>query len=279
MRWLLYALTVTCAFGDSVAAPSYDTLYVFGDSYSDIGARFLDSDGPTAVAYLAQRMGIPITYPEDPNSAARSLDFAASGAISGKEQGKIFKGHYWCCQGMVDQVEEFQRRVHSGSISFNPQTTLFLIAGGLNDSHLSTATTIVNISRQISLLQEVGAQHITLALLPARIPAFTKVSERLNPAYRRLVSELRVKLNIDLQLNHWGPYFDEVLLHPSLYGIVNTTSQCAGRALFNEDPTPCGRPRAYYYFHEGHPSTAVHRIVGEKLYQEIQSERLSRAPP
>jgi phospholipase/lecithinase/hemolysin len=278
VRFFLCFLTSLFAFANSAAAEHYDTLFVFGDSYSDMGARFLDSDGMTAVAYMAQRMGIAMTYPEDTSAKAPSLNFAASGAISGKEPGSIVRGHLWCCQGMLDQVEEFVRRLRNGSVSFDPKTTLFFIAGGLNDSHLSTENTIWNISRQISLLRETGARHITLALLPTKIPAYAAVAQRLNPAYQRLVADLRTKLHIDLQLNHWGSYFDEIIEHPALYGITNTASQCAGRALFNEDATPCQTPQTHYYFHEGHPSTAVHRIVGEKLYQEIVCGPPSRLP-
>ena len=40
----------------------YTMLYVFGDSYSDSGAGYVDADGSTAVVYLAQRLGIPFTY-------------------------------------------------------------------------------------------------------------------------------------------------------------------------------------------------------------------------
>jgi phospholipase/lecithinase/hemolysin len=265
---LLYVLGLSSAMGEP-----YRALYVFGDSYSDIGARFLDSDGPTAVAYLADHMGIAMTYPQDPSAAGKSLNFAASGAITGKEPGSIFKGRMWCCQGMLDQVEEFCRELRSGSISFDPQTTLFFLAGGLNDRQFSTDVTVRNLTRQILLLKEAGAIHITVALLPTKIPDFSALAERLNPAYRKMVSNLSQQLNIDLQLNHWGSYFDEVLEHPSRYGIVNTTSRCAGRALFDEDTTPCSAPQTYYYYHDGHPSAAVSKFVGNKLYQEIGNDR------
>jgi hypothetical protein len=38
----------------------------------------------------------------------------------------------------------------------------------------------------------------------------------------------------------------------------------AGRAIFDQDPTPVGDPATYFFYHEGHPSTAVHRIVGKE---------------
>ena len=43
-----------------IAAP-YTQLYVFGDSYSDSGSGYLDTNGPTAVAYLAEHLSIPFT--------------------------------------------------------------------------------------------------------------------------------------------------------------------------------------------------------------------------
>jgi len=271
MRSVLGVVLFVLGLSSATGAP-YHALYAFGDSYSDIGARFLDSDGPTAVAYLADHMGITMTYPQDPTAAGKSLNFAASGAITGKEPGTIYRGRLWCCQGMMDQVEEFTRALRSGSISFDPKTTLFFLAGGLNDRQFPTAVTVHNLTRQILMLKEAGAIHITVALLPTKIPDFSAVGERLNPAYRKMVSDLSQQLNIDLKLNHWGLYFDEVLEHPSSYGIVNTTSRCAGRALFDEDITPCSAPQTYYYYHDAHPSAAVSRLVGYKLYQEIGSD-------
>ena len=258
-------------------ATSYDALYVIGDSYSDIGARYVDGNGPTAVAYLAQRMNIQMTYPQASNAENRGLDFAASGATSGSEGESEFHGLRWCCQGMLDQVSDFASRVRSGYLPFDPKSTLFFIAGGLNDAGLATEVTVSNLTHEISLLRENGALHVRLALLPTKIPAFAVVGKRLNPVYRRLVPALNSQLGIDLQLSYWGSYFDEVLQHPGRYGITNTTSKCAGRALFGEDETPCATPGTFFYYHEGHPSTVVHQIVGRKLYQEITTQSLRRA--
>jgi len=61
--------------------------------------------------------------------------------------------------------------------------------------------------------------------------------------------------------------------HPAAHGIVNTTNACAGRAIFDQDPTPVGDPASYFFYPEGHPSTVVHRIVGKKLFEEIAAHR------
>jgi phospholipase/lecithinase/hemolysin len=57
--------------------------------------------------------------------------------------------------------------------------------------------------------------------------------------------------------------------HPEKYGITNTKDPCAGRAIFDQDPTPVADPSTYFFYHEGHPSTAVHRAVGKMLYEEL----------
>ena len=118
------------------------------------------------------------------------------------------------------------------------------------------------------ILRELGGRHFTIALLPTKIPQFAAVGRRLNPAYEQFVRE-EAAAGLDLWLNHWGAAFDEVMEHPAAHGIVNTTSACAGRAIFDQDPTPVGDPAACFFYHDGHPSTAVHRIVGKKLFEEI----------
>lgn len=51
---LLLQLPLLC----STKAPNREVLYVFGDSYSDSGAGYLDGNGPTAVVYLATSLGV-----------------------------------------------------------------------------------------------------------------------------------------------------------------------------------------------------------------------------
>ena len=70
---------------------------------------------------------------------------------------------------------------------------------------------------------------------------------------------------------------DEVMRNPGQYGIENTTAACAGREIFHEDAKPCAKPDSYFYYHAGHPSTAVHKIVGAKLYQELVNRRTEPA--
>ncbi len=249
----------------------YSRLYVFGDSYSDIGAGYIDGNGPTAVAYLGWLMGLQITSSAAPNASAKSLVFAVSGAGTGEGEGHHVKDAL-LGYGMINQVHDFAARVKSGEITFDPPTTIFFLAGGLNDRKRETSVTLANLRQEIQILRELGARHVTIALLPTKIPQFADVGLRLNPAYEQFVRDAREQAGaagLDLWLNHWGTAFDEVMEHAAAHGLVNTTSACAGRAIFDQDPTPVGDPATFYFYHEGHPSTAVHRIVGNMLFEEL----------
>jgi hypothetical protein len=249
----------------------YTRLYVFGDSYSDIGAGYIDGNGPTAVAYLGWLMGLQVAPGTAASASDRSLVFAVSGAGTGEGAGRPIKDAR-LGYGMLNQLRDFASRVKSGDIRFDPDTTLFFLAGGLNDGRLETAVTLGHLRQQLQILRELGARHVTIARLPTKIPPFAAVGKRLNPAYDAFVRQ-EAGAGLDLWLNRWGPAFDEVMDDPKAHGIVDTTNACAGRAIFGQDATPAGDPATFFFYHAGHPSTAVHRIVGRKLFEEIVARR------
>lgn len=251
-------------------ARSWTDLYVFGDSYSDSGAGYVDCNGPTAVVYLARGLRIPFTYATDPHRDDKGLNFAVSGAQTGWGNGRHVKQAFLSL-GMRNQVRDFVNGVRAGEIKFDPATTIFFLAGGLNDRHFPTATTINNLETEMRELYGAGGRHFFVALLPREIPQFADVGRRLDPAIAKIPQTLHLK-GATIRLSRWGEYYDEVITHPSRYGITNTKDACAGRRIFNQDPTPKGNPATYFFYHDGHPSTAVHRIVGEKLVREIAGD-------
>lgn len=278
--FLVVLLGRAMAFGavaDSApAATTWRALYVFGDSYSDSGAGYADINGPTAVVYLAQHLGIPFAHARAGAATGQSLNFAVSGAGSGGGEGRPVKDAL-LERGVQTQVNAFVAQVVSGVISFDPAHTLFFVAAGLNDRQLPTAETVANLERVIEALHRAGGRYFQLARLPEHIPNFSAVGRRLNPAIRDIPARLDARLpGIEVRLSKWGLYFDEVLLNAAAHGITNTKDPCAGRAIFDEDPRPVGPPEQYYYYHAGHPSTAVHRVVGEKLYQEARAFAAAR---
>jgi cholinesterase len=266
---LFYAWLQSSGFAGARQQQAFSRMYVFGDSYSDTGAGYVDGNGPTAIAYLAEHLGLHLALPGDPDANSQSLNFAVSGAQTGRGVGRKVKDAL-LGRGIADQVDDFVGRVQSKAITFDPTQTLFFLAGGLNDRRLPNAETMTNIKTEIRKLYDVGARHFSLALLPTAIPAFADVGQRLNPDLQHLPQQLEAELpGVHVHLSHWGAFFDDIMRNPAKYGIENTQDACAGRAIFNEDATPCANPAVHYYYHKGHPSTAVHKIVGDKLYSEL----------
>src|SRR5262245_23703676 len=86
---LMMAVAIVGLLVAQSAVPSgpttrYSRLYVFGDSYSDIGAGYIDGNGPTAVAYLGWLMGLQVASSKAPDASGKSLIFAVSGAGTGE---------------------------------------------------------------------------------------------------------------------------------------------------------------------------------------------------
>jgi phospholipase/lecithinase/hemolysin len=268
--WLVLVILVGFSIG-AVAAQKrpYTMLYVFGDSYSDTGAGYVDGNGPTAVAYLAKRLEIPFTYFGDPNSKGKGLNFAVSGGQSGLGDGQRFAHGELLGRGMRNQVDDFAALVKSGKVSFDPKRTMFYLAGGLNDRRLADGVTVANLEGEIETLYGLGARRFEVALLPTKIPAFASAGTRFNPQLATIPAEMRAKHpNMQIANSDWGPFFDEVIEHPAKYGLTDVTNACDGRQLNQEKSNPCSSPETHFYYHDGHPSTAAHKAVGDLLYGE-----------
>jgi phospholipase/lecithinase/hemolysin len=254
----------------AVNSHPYTMLYVFGDSYSDSGAGYVDTNGPTAVVYLAQRLGIPFTYYGDPGSTGKGLNFAVSAAQSGEGVGSRFPTGAFFSFGMKNQIENFVQFSKEGSIpKIDPENTMFFFAGGLNDGSRPEGFTRANIEAEIDTLYDLGARRFMVTNLPTKIPGFAATGIKINPELEKIPDEERAKHpNIRITTSHWGSFFDEVITNPAKYNLTDTTSPCAQRAFRGEQVQVCSSPETHFYYHEAHPSTAAHRAVGELLYQE-----------
>jgi len=251
----------------------YTQLYVFGDSYSDTGAGFPYADGPTAVAYLAQRLAIPFTYYGDPNSKGKGLNFSVSGGKSGSGSGTRQGPHALFALGMTNQVDQFAALVKSGQVKFNPAQTMFFLAGGLNDRSSPDGYTRINEEAEIEALYALGARRFLVALLPTQIPAFATAGTTFNPELTLVpAEELAKHPDIRIANSNWGLFFDEVITHPAKYGITDTTTPCAPRLTLTPDPAACPSPATHFYYYPAHPSTAAHKAVGDMLYAEAMRQ-------
>lgn len=259
------------ASADDRVGKHWQQLFAFGDSFSDSGAGYVDGDGPTAIVYAARELGIPFTHAKDPEPGNKGINYASSGARTGEGEGEWVKDAF-LGYGMQNQVSDFVAGVESGTIIFDPAHTLFFLAGGLNDRSLETSETVSNVTRLVERLHAIGARHFFIAVLPTEIASFNPVATRLNPALAGLPAALSQQFtDATLHTSHWGEFFDQVKREAASYGITNTTDACAGRAIFDEDTTPRGDPRTYYFYHSNHPSTTTHQHVGRMLAEEFRT--------
>lgn len=255
--------------------PPYQRVYIFGDSYSDTGAGYLDGNGPTAVAYMAKSMNIDLKPASANHGPGDSLNFAVSGATTGEGKGSRVQTAL-LGYGMKNQVQDFVQGINSKSIRFDPTATLFFLAGGLNDARFPPDVTLNNLKDEIRTLYRAGGRNFAVALLTTRIPGFGQLGQRLNGGISQIPQQLMSELKgAHIYASHWGPFFDEILQNPTRYGITNTKDACAGRKIFGEKKEACAAPDTYFYYHAEHPSTATHKAVGQMLYEEA----VRMAPP
>jgi cholinesterase len=239
-------------------------LFVFGDSYSDTGAFFplVNPGGTTAVGYLAQNFGITLTTSKNPDPGTDGVNFAESGA-------RVFVGPTAPAtqpRSLTQQVGEFKNYVDNGDLTFNPDSTLFFLAGGLNDHNkVSSAQINAATTSQVSELYSLGARIFEITLLPQDVPAFTDSALNINPGYEALVPELQKEFpDATFALSNWGPDYDNIIEHPSEFGMTNVTDPC-----MVSPSMICSTPGTFFYYFNSHPSDASHHIVGNDLFTEV----------
>lgn len=277
--------------GSARAAP-YERLFVFGASESDSGNAFAlqggtapasppyaqrYSNGPVAVEYLAQSLNIPLTYSENPAAGNQSLNFAVGGALTGTLNNiPSLSGRY----GILNQVADFQGRVASGALSFDPASTLFLIVGGGNDvlrlgffggdPAAVVPNAVANIAAEVQTLSALGAEHIAistgnnLGTLPiartlGRVDQFSGLSRDLGDAYRTLAPLLADATGADVFTLERGRIVDDIIARPGNYGFTNATDTCLVGTVV------CANPDQYVFWDSVHVTTAAHAIIGAQL--------------
>lgn len=274
-----------------VAAATYDKVYIFGASESDSGNIYAltggttppsppyaqrYSNGPVAVEYMAQTLGIPLTYSQNPAAGNQSLNFAIGGSLTDTRNNVAALGNGY---GIQNQVNEFQTRVTSGAVSFNPATTLFLIIGGGNDILRigffggNPVTVVPNaassISSEVQTLVGLGAAHVAVSTInnigtlpvaqPTRAAQYGQLTQDLNTAYQSLASSLAGSLSADIFALERGAILDNIIANFRSFGFTNATDTCVANGVV------CANPDQYVFWDSVHVTTAVHRLVGEQL--------------
>ena len=268
LKFVLGALLLTFALTASVYAQSISKVVVLGDSLSDIGNMYAAtsgvlppsppywqgraSNGPVAVEYLAQNLGVPLK------------DYAYYGAKTGV--GNIVPG----LPGLTAELAKL-----SAAGPLDPDA-LYIVWGGPNDFWTVTGpadaaaaigTAVSNLVTIIGTLHSLGATRILVPNMPdlGRTPRFLAIG----PQASALATQISLGFNqlLKISLPPGVHYFDtfsflsNVGSNPGRYGFVNVTEPCLTASGV------CANPDDYFSFDVVHPTTAVHKLLGNALYE------------
>lgn len=298
MKSILKSLVAGCAgllLAMHAWATPYSSLYVFGDSLSDIGdspsARlsifkliggcdpghpcppYVDghyTNGRTAAEYLASSILPGGATP------ANFFGYAVSGSTSGSgnygDGGTAGSPGAYGLPGMAQQFMQFY--AESGGVA--DPSALYLVWGGNND--LLTADSPVsaaqNVAGYVAGLAAMGARDILVPNLPdlsltpfARLAGLQPVAQ----AFSMLFNSTLASLLTDLDLNSPArifqfdtfAFFNDVVANPGAFGFSNATDGCL------LSPLACTDPDRFVFWDDFHPTTAAHSLIGSAFARMV----------
>jgi len=266
----LAALAAVTFWTETVFAQTYTSMYVFGDSLSDIGqvskatrgvvpppliyyrGRF--SNGPIWVDKLAPLLPAPLTLQQD---------YAFGGAESGFDHSTSPR-----FPGTLDEITAYLRT----NPVIDPNSLYILWAGGNDylDGQTNSDIPVTNLVNGASSLIAQGAK----TLLMPNLPDLGRIPETLNTTRSAPLTALSLEHNAKLQtaiaqlnasypgvrvilLDTYG-LFTDVIANPSAYGFTNVTSACINL------PTSCNRnPGNFLFYDTIHPTTKGHQYLSD----------------
>jgi len=237
-------------------APHYSNLFVFGDSYCDVGNLHSPSppyyqsrwsNGPLWVEHIAGFLGVPPLTPSSTGGTNYAWDGAAVTEAS-------------FTPSIPQQVERYLSD-HGGKAD---PDAFFILEGGINDIVQTSFTDPEELGYQIALglanseqrLRDAGARHILITnlfdvgLLPAAAnisslataaaTAANKYLDILLPADERREGVHILRFNLFALVNAIGR-------DPAHLGFTNVTDACKTTTL-------CADPDHWFFFDDTHPS-------------------------
>lgn len=272
---LVVLVAAFCFTTAEVNASPYNSVVVYGDSLSDNGnlyaatgypgAPYYDgrrSDGPVAVEYLAQRIGVPL------------IDCAWIGATTGVgnygDGGSVTGLGTYGLPGMTTVYDGTK-----GMLGPYLSDGLFVVWGGPNDilapSPLDTnygAIITRAVANEVAIIHDLIGMGTKTILAPGMPDlGLTPYFQSLGPVAAAGATWFSDTFNANLQANLPPSvlYFDtaglmrSVVSNPVAYGFTNVTDACFdGTAV-------CADPSQYMFFDDFHPTTATHAILGKNF--------------
>lgn len=253
----------------------FKTMYVFGDSLSDIGNDFSlsggavppsaqpdlryysgrFSNGPVWVDSLAQTMGISDFRPSQTATptdftAGHSINFAYGGAGTGITNKTV--DNLFTVRGLLGQVEDFNSLSGGG---YAPADALYIVWSGANDYLLAgvpgipappnPAYTVGNIATAIQTLYNEGARTFLVPNLPdlGSTPLSILFSILTGTDVRQAFSELTKQNNMLLNSILYdlvSTYPGITIYSPDIYSLYADFAADPGAFGFTHPPTDMG---------------------------------------
>lgn len=270
------------AFGDSLSdnQNAYNlSEWLLPNSSSWFVGHF--SNDQVWVEYLAQQLQLPL------------YDFAVGGAGASTRDLVI--------PGVIQQVASWQGYMQQAP-NYNVANTLFTVLAGANDldNGTSVASSMGNLTTALTDLVNAGARNILLLNLPdmSKSPSFQYRTDgatvsaevtQFNSQLTALASRLRTQYGSSLNLQVFDTYslFNDLLTHPALYQVTNTTQSCLD---INSDSSTawlssqtvrgnCTNPNAFVFWDVLHPTTHTHQLLANAIYKFINQSGYSFNAP
>lgn len=278
------ALLGLASMAAQAATPSYSNLYVFGDSYCDVGNLFAAtggalpaapyyngrfSNGPIWLDHVAGYLGLPLTA-----SLLGGTDYAFGGAwVTAPESVTGVPS--------VPQQVELYLSQHGGKA--DPKA-LYILEGGGNDI-LNTTTgspdalgyqIAVGIAESEVLLRQAGARHFLIpnlfnvGLLPAaagNVDFAAAASTATNKWEDELLMVEELQQDVDILRIDVFSLLNAVETDPTHFGFTDVTDPCLTTAV-------CSDPDHTFFWDIHHPSEFGHAFFAVTLENALarQSE-------
>jgi phospholipase/lecithinase/hemolysin len=272
----LWVLVVATFLGPAsmtalATAPTYDNLYVFGDSYCDVGNIFAAtggaepaapyyngrfSNGPIWLDHVAGFLGVPMKA-----SLLGGTNYAFGGAWVTAPQ-SIPGGTI----PSVPQQVQMYLGAHGGKADPN---ALYILEGGGNDILLSPTTgspsalgyqIAVGIADSELMLRQAGARHFVIpnlynvALLPAasdRVAFASAATAATNKWVDQLLGYEQLLQGIHIQRMEIFSLMDAIQTDPTHFGFSDVTDPCLTTEL-------CADPDHTFFWDTHHPTEFGH---------------------
>jgi outer membrane lipase/esterase len=263
------------------AAPTYDAIYVFGDSYCDVGNIYLAtshaippsppyyagrfSNGPIWVEHVASALGLPMLP-----SLAGGTDYA----VGGSEVTAVVNTAEGMIPSVPEQVEGYLQ-AHAGHADPN---ALYILEGGGNDILNATGGSPEALGLKIAaglagselLLRQAGAKNFVIpdlfnvALLPdaqANAGFALQATQATNQALGNLLLLEQLLEGVKITRIDVFSLLQSVSTDATHFGFTNITTPCVNATTY----AVCADPDHTLFWDGEHPTEFGHAFFAVLL--------------